>query len=96
MDKVGNFKIELNGEIFEAVTIMNFSLYDSYYCIYGIKNMNNGYDVYCGQIIGNKVVPIDNEKDKSFNYRRLRSYFIYCSCAFLQFQNRHVLTPLLA
>lgn len=65
MNDAGNFTINVDGIAYEATTIMNFELYDNYYCIYGVKNQENNYDVYCGQIIGNTVIPIQNEKDKS-------------------------------
>ena len=61
---LGQFDITIDGVSYKANTIMNFSLYDSYYCIYGILNDSNNYDVYCGKILGNTVVPIDDEGDK--------------------------------
>ena len=64
-NSIGNFTISVDGVSYEAITIMNFELYDSYYCIYGIKVDDGNYDIYCGQIVGNTVVPIKDEKDKS-------------------------------
>ncbi len=65
MDDVGKFSIVVDGREYDANTIMNFELYGDYYCIYGIKNEDEDYDIYCGQIIGNTVVPIENEKNKN-------------------------------
>ena len=64
MDNSKSFDVIKDGVKYKAIVIMNFSLYDAYYCIYGIKNGNRDYDVYCGKIIGDRVVPIENEKDR--------------------------------
>ena len=65
MDETSKFTIEVNGKQYVATVIMNFSLYGDYYCIYGIVNDNHDYDVYCGKIVGNTVIPIEDEKEKS-------------------------------
>ncbi len=65
MDETSKFTIDVNGKQYIANVIMNFSLYGYYYYIYGIKNDNKDYDVYCGKVIGNTVVPIENEKEKN-------------------------------
>ena len=64
-NSIGNFTISVDGVSYEAITIMNFELYDSYYCIYGIEDIDGNYNIYCGQIVGSTVVPIKDEKDKS-------------------------------
>ena len=64
MENTGHFNIEINGKNYEAKIIMNFELYSKYYCVYGVENDQKEYNVYCGQIINNTVVPIQNEKDK--------------------------------
>ena len=60
-----NFDVSIHGKLCKATPIMNFELYGSYYCIYGVKNEEQQYDVYCGEIQGNTVVPIQNENDKN-------------------------------
>lgn len=65
MDDTSKFTIDVNGKQYLATVIMNFSLYGDYYCIYGIENDNQDYDVHCGKIVDNTVMPIENEKEKS-------------------------------
>ena len=65
MNEIGTFTITIDGQSHKATTIMNFELYNNYYCIYGVKDQNMNYNIYSGQIIGNTVVPIKNERDKN-------------------------------
>ena len=73
MNNNGEFKVIIDGKDVMAKTIMNFSLFDDYYCIYGIPNSNSEYDVCCGKIVQNTVVPIDNEKDRDLTNNIVKS-----------------------
>lgn len=64
MEDIGHFKINVSGVEYVADTIMNFELYGTYYCIYGIRGSDSNYQLYCGEVVGNTVIPIRNEKDK--------------------------------
>ena len=73
MDDIGSFTIEVDGIKHNAKIIMNFELYGNYYCIYGVKNDNDMYDINCGKVVGQNVVPIDNENDKALTDKIIMS-----------------------
>ncbi len=64
MNELNEFNININGNNHKATVIMNFELYDSDYCIYGVRDNNKNYNIYCGEIINNTVVPL-KDKDKN-------------------------------
>ena len=64
MNELSKFKITIDGNVYDAYTIMNFELYGDYYCIYGVKNSDNNYDIYAGQVVDGKLGPILKDKDK--------------------------------
>lgn len=63
MSDVGNFNINVNGVSYMAETVMNFELYGYNYCIYGVK-IDGNYNIYCGEIVNNTVVPVRENDEK--------------------------------
>ena len=58
------FVIKKGDEELETEIIMNFELYGKYFSIFGIKNKDKEYDIYCGEIKNNTLMPIENQEDK--------------------------------
>lgn len=62
MNELKEFNININGENHKAILICAYNLSGNDYCIYGIKNQNNDYDIYNGKIVNNKIVEIEDKE----------------------------------
>ena len=57
-------KINVNNKKQEVCIISVFTIEDNEYCLYGIPNKDDTYNIKCGKKIEDKVIDIDNKEDK--------------------------------
>ncbi len=72
MNEFKEFNIFKDGIKHKALIIMSFELYGNYYCIYGVRNKDKNYDIYCGEIINNQIVPV-KENNRSLTTKIVKT-----------------------